>query len=306
MSSSITLKQLQDFHTIDRKAFARLVLHLGWDPYQSAKVVAFWNWLEAKGYRYFVKNVLPFSDELFNALAYDAITCLNYLSQNSLSATSIVLYKNVPLMPILLGKEFSVETIFKDREIVKFWIQKYIKNVCERVFRDIVPQNLAYGSQALVPIQDSLVPLQCGSESNLGYKQECFHSHMAPTVLASPNYSIWDRGTLALMPKTADTVQTQAPLLEEDRTLFVTFSKGHYISKEELRELLNRKFGNCVESIHMKVSTKMPSLFATVVLNSPSDVAEILGGKRIAKYSINGKDVWAKRYIQWDRSHLLR
>lgn len=36
-------------------------------------------------------------------------------------------------------------------------------------------------------------------------------------------------------------------------------------------------------------------LTACVVVRSPSDVDAVLGGKKIAKQSINGKDVWVRR-----------
>lgn len=38
-------------------------------------------------------------------------------------------------------------------------------------------------------------------------------------------------------------------------------------------------------------------LFARVVVHSTSDITKILGDNDLVKFSINGKDVWVRRFV---------
>ncbi|GLT81865.1 hypothetical protein SLE2022_002950 [Rubroshorea leprosula] len=97
------------------------------------------------------------------------------------------------------------------------------------------------------------------------------------------------------LPENENHVQDPTPAPENNRTLFITFSKGHPISKQELEDLITRKFGYCVETIYMKIDPE--PLFARVVVHSTSDITKILGDNDLVKFSINGKDVWVRRFV---------
>jgi hypothetical protein len=58
---------------------------------------------------------------------------------------------------------------------------------------------------------------------------------------------------------------------------------------------VRRSFGNCVEKVFVQDQPNMRLLTACVVVRSPSDVYAVLGGKKIARQSVNGKDVWVRR-----------
>ncbi|VVA40933.1 PREDICTED: LOW QUALITY PROTEIN [Prunus dulcis] len=56
-------------------------------------------------------------------------------------------------------------------------------------------------------------------------------------------------------------------------TLFLTFSRGHPVSEEELRGFFTRKFGECIEAICMGAEERNSQpLFARVVVKSSSDI----------------------------------
>ncbi|KAK3206105.1 hypothetical protein Dsin_020151 [Dipteronia sinensis] len=87
---------------------------------------------------------------------------------------------------------------------------------------------------------------------------------------------------------------TQASSSSIDRTLFVTFSKGHPVTKEQLSDFFNRKYGeNCVETIYMG----QQGLYARVVVQSISYVTLILGEKELAQFSVDGKDIRVRRFV---------
>ncbi|KAF3433842.1 hypothetical protein FNV43_RR24945 [Rhamnella rubrinervis] len=84
----------------------------------------------------------------------------------------------------------------------------------------------------------------------------------------------------------------------DDRTIFLTFSKGYPISESEIIEFITRKFGDVIEYIYMQeVSPEDQPLYARLVLRSVTDIVVVLSGKTKAKFSINGKHVWARKFV---------
>ncbi|KAK0605604.1 hypothetical protein LWI29_028634 [Acer saccharum] len=91
-----------------------------------------------------------------------------------------------------------------------------------------------------------------------------------------------------------ETTMTQASSTSIDRTLFVTFSKGHPVTREQLSDFFDRKYGeNCVEAIYMG----QQGLYARVVVQSTSYVTLILGKKELAQFSVDGKDIRVRRFV---------
>ncbi|CAN1169257.1 hypothetical protein LINPERHAP2_LOCUS28311 [Linum perenne] len=87
---------------------------------------------------------------------------------------------------------------------------------------------------------------------------------------------------------------------DDDKTLFLTFSKGFPVTKDEVVELLTRKYGEgSVVSVMMfenVVCGDQQTLFAKMMMRSVTVVDEVLGGNKIAKFRINEKHIWAKKY----------
>ena len=84
---------------------------------------------------------------------------------------------------------------------------------------------------------------------------------------------------------------------EEDRTMFLTFSRGFPVSEKEVKQLFTGSFGDRVESVTMgDADVNRQNLFAVMVLKDVATVDRILTGQRIAKLHINGKHIWARKY----------
>ncbi|KAI3684670.1 hypothetical protein L6452_33895 [Arctium lappa] len=89
-----------------------------------------------------------------------------------------------------------------------------------------------------------------------------------------------------------------AEVQPDNRTLFVTFSRGYHVSEQEVREFFTGVFGECIDSFYMQeVSVGENALFAKIVLNHPYYIPLILGGGRKTKFTINGKHVWVRKFI---------
>lgn len=74
------------------------------------------------------------------------------------------------------------------------------------------------------------------------------------------------------------------------------------MTKDEVTQLFTRFHGDCVVSVQMQenVSSNEQPLFARMVLDSIAAVDRILNGRRIAKFRINGKHIWARKYERRD------
>lgn len=84
----------------------------------------------------------------------------------------------------------------------------------------------------------------------------------------------------------------------ENRTLFVTFSKGYPVTEAEVREFFTKLFGECIESFHMQpVTPPEQALYARVVFCKPDIIDLVLNGLQKAKYTINGKHLWMRKFI---------
>ncbi|KAL2458883.1 uncharacterized protein Fot_55446 [Forsythia ovata] len=84
----------------------------------------------------------------------------------------------------------------------------------------------------------------------------------------------------------------------EDRTMFVTFSRGYPVAEREVRHFFSTNFGDCIESFHMQeVRPHEQPLYARVVFLKPSFIPEILDGTEKAKFTINGKHVWMRKFV---------
>ncbi|KAI3737164.1 hypothetical protein L2E82_27159 [Cichorium intybus] len=88
----------------------------------------------------------------------------------------------------------------------------------------------------------------------------------------------------------------------DDRTLFVTFSRGYPVAEWEVREFFYGLFGECIESFYMQeVAAGEHALFAKIVLNHLSYIHAVLSGGTKAKFTINGKHVWMRKFIPRDQ-----
>ncbi|XP_057528226.1 uncharacterized protein LOC130806973 [Amaranthus tricolor] len=90
----------------------------------------------------------------------------------------------------------------------------------------------------------------------------------------------------------------QRNLPSSERTIFLTFSKGYPISYEELRDFLSGIFGDIIEELTMQeVSENEQPLYAKLVVRNAIAMEAVLSEEGKTKFSINGKHVWARKFI---------
>ncbi|EEF46977.1 uncharacterized protein LOC8259466 [Ricinus communis] len=278
--ASITLEELHTYHAIDREIFSRLVISLLRDPAESLLVMATWLWLEDKGCPNMIAKMIGLSNLLVNALADEAVLCLKCLESSTLSMLSNG-GNSIPLTARIMEKNISLEMFYHDKFSAISGIKNFLTTVCARIFTDILQHVTATTS---TPAEGPLVIP--------GFPHPIFGNVTVTPRSLDFNYpagGLWGWGP-------------NNNVSEDERTMFLTFSRGFPVTIEEVTELFSRLHGACVVSVQMQenLPPNEQPLFARMVLDSTTAVDRILNGRRIAKFRINGKHIWARKYERRD------
>ncbi|KAJ7966170.1 Rho guanine nucleotide exchange factor [Quillaja saponaria] len=275
--ASISIGDLHQFHRTDREVFSCLVVKLMRNPTESLLVMALWMSLEDIGYPNIIVNMTGLSDAMVNALATEAVSCLKCLEGNT---HGIPLVSVLPLTTIIVHREISLHMFNQKRFTAVSGIRSFLNNVCARIFTDILELVLGRTSQ-IIPNVPLVIP---------GFPHPLFGS-----LTIMPNKPI---GNDISEEKLWGWIPSDDVSMD-DKTLFLTFSRGFPVTKEEVIELFSVILGFRVETINMGTATSPSSeqpLYATMVLDSVTTVDQILGGKHVSKFRINGKHIWARKY----------
>ncbi|KAM2337586.1 hypothetical protein ACFX1X_017429 [Malus domestica] len=274
MSSSSVISQvtLHTLNNTNREIFSRLVLTLRRDVAESLMIMALWLFLQEKGYNKFVHRMVRLPNAVLSALADEAVQCLKYLESTDCPRTISRTAPNggsLRLTKRLLGKEISLQIISVNRYTL----------ISGRI---LFPLSHAHFS----PEDTFVIPL--------------FPNGLFGNVkIVNPDSSI-DHGV------PTGGLWGWSPFLElsvDDRTMFLTFSRGFPVSQYEVKELFMELLGSetCVENVQMENGppNEQP-LFAKLVLSTVVYVDRVLKGTRVSKFRINGKHIWARKYERRD------
>ena len=290
VSVVVSQEEFNRFHTIDRELYTLLVINLFRDPAESMQVMGLWLWLEQKGFHNVTLKMLSLPHFFINELADEAVTCLKFLTgstETPLSSYDINI-SDIPLIQCLMEKGITFKFFNDNRQNAASEIAKIVNEVCVRAFTDIM-------QQAVVLVENN------NSTQN--------HSMVLPSLHSNFGRFGQHFGGTTSSSSTSGTPElhgTQVP--PDDRTMFVTFSKGYPVFDWEVREFFTRTYGDCIESLHMQdVQPNEQSLFARIVFHSASTIDVILNGLSKAKFTINGKHVWMRKFIpKRNKSQLMQ
>ncbi|KAE8684901.1 hypothetical protein F3Y22_tig00111105pilonHSYRG00673 [Hibiscus syriacus] len=298
-SHTISPEELKLFHTIDRAIFCRLVLNLQREPFESMHVMALLLWLErsvACGEN-LVYTIQTWPDTFVDALAIESVQCLNCINSDEFPFGHFENdYCIVPLIRMLTNDDISLRFFHENRVEIVHGVVNLVHDVCYRAFDDIMKQAL-YGA-TIMPILPSLRPNFHGFDpedvSSFRAQKKCMDNEME---------DLWNRIHSVRISSSEEKKKGDDNNKEEveadDRTIFLTFSKGYSVSEDEVRNFFTRRFGEVFEGIEMQeVEKGEQPLYAKLVLETGTTLEMILNGKPKAKFSINGKHVWARKFVR--------
>ncbi|XP_052198332.1 uncharacterized protein LOC127805622 [Diospyros lotus] len=253
---------------MDRKLYAILTMELQRDPHESMRTMALWIWLERFGYKNLIERISSMPHFLINELVKEAVICENYLNTNL--SLQFSRPNDLLLTQSLTSNEISLRYFHENKLTIFKAIAKITSDVCVRAFKDIMKEAIKrnYG-QYLAAIG---TPMPSFVQPNLAQQMiyGAVNTYLPQTSLVHP----------------------------EDRSLFATFSRGEPVGEMEIREFFNNFFGDCVESIYIQeVQVGEQPIFARIIFNSLSWIELILDGLEKAKFIINGKHVWMRKFV---------
>ncbi|KAJ7944724.1 Rho guanine nucleotide exchange factor [Quillaja saponaria] len=83
---------------------------------------------------------------------------------------------------------------------------------------------------------------------------------------------------------------------EESRTLFLTLSIGHPLTKDEIVNFFTENWGQVVEDAYFVEESQQggPPLNGKIIFNSSLVVPMVLNGKNSAKFIVNNRNLYAR------------
>lgn len=282
---TVTLDEFKLFHGIDRSLYLILIRNLVRDPLESLYIMGLWLWLERAGFSHFISKILSLPPFLINELADEAVTCLRCTNpQLPFSSEST----EIPLTHSLVKKDISLH-FFHEHHLTAFKeIENLVRGVCIPSLSDIVEkEHYAKFVQSSMNCQ-MMMPSHAASTSSANSVRE-------PS--SYDNLVMQSLGFVSDSPPSRGKARANE-VSRNERTMFVTFSKGYPVTESEVRQFFGRLFGNCIESFHMQeVKADEQSLYAKIVFTRPSFIQSILNGVGKAKFTINGKHVWMRKFV---------
>ncbi|KAK9913321.1 hypothetical protein M0R45_037139 [Rubus argutus] len=312
----VSIQELNLFHTIDRKLFTRLVLSVGRDSTESAQVMALWMWLEHNGKEFDLvyKILMTLPNTLLNAMAEESVSALNCIQSNEFPFSDLDITPEIPLLQAMSNSGVTLRFFHENRFAITQGVIRLFNDVCLRVFEDLLFQphqkkkaddeenstevnglyNPVMGAIAHSNMQGGAhIPLYWHPQmnsANLHYLSGGFDPY--DLALHRQNLNKEMEEVLSRLNLNDDEDQEVPP---EERTVFLTFSKGYPLSENDLRKFFTRKFGEIIDGIHMQ---QVPEpIFARLVLRSASSIPVVLDGKSTVTFFINGKHARARNFV---------
>ena len=209
----VTKEEFNLFHNVDRQLFIRLVVELGRDISESINVMAFLMCIEmiTKEFDLVAKILQHWPNVMLNRLADEAVFILDCIASFPYP-NDCVREKKFPLIQHILHHNVTFEFFHEKRLELITDVTKFINEVCIRAFTDIIEHMIYNG----VAEQQELYLANLHGTASLP-------THMLPqAAYYTPNDS-------PMVPQQID-----------DRTLFMTFSRGYPVSENELRDFFSR------------------------------------------------------------------
>lgn len=165
---------------------------------QVKKVIAFWLVLEEIGYHDLIRAINCLDNTAIEALHHEALQCLECIQPNFV--TSVQAQELLGLFDEPMRRRF----LYCNRDFIYRRYEHVMETVCDKIFGE----NKSVEAEESGFSQISKPPGKCFYEQGLAASQSSLH------------------------PDAIEFNPTQTP--EESRTMFLTFSMGHPLSREEI------------------------------------------------------------------------
>ncbi|CDY20885.1 BnaC05g26070D [Brassica napus] len=306
----VTRDEFHSFHKIDRDLFTRLVFVLKRDMNQSSQVIAFLLVVEELGFaRNLVAYLVSSPDILIDAVASEVGVCISILYNQDYSSFFLLNHNNndevvIPFLKGLTDSNLTLSYINQYRETILVGVTKNLNDVCNRAFDDIYEKG--YKEQLLAleraTVIEEMKKIRLGAPQQTLTRLSVQHQTPSWWNVQQQIPPVDEKAKAAVKEtKRVDNKDDEEEVTPaDDRTVFLTFSKGYPISESEVRVHFTRKFGEVIEAIVMQeVQENEQPLFARMVLKMEyaSKIEEIVTPMNKNKFTIDGKHVLVRKFF---------
>ncbi|KAF2315413.1 hypothetical protein GH714_039148 [Hevea brasiliensis] len=268
-----TFEALAAVHEHARSVFCRL-MGIGRVAEESLKVIAFWMWLDCRGFQNIITMLSSRDDKFLSLVSDEAVAVLS-----SLQITNSTISPNLMRITLTLAPRFLSP--------VSFSLTKKRggeEETVEEITEWLEPSGEGSSNEKTLfsGVDDNWSPYSAGETER--------------SLPLLPSSSVGSN--LNPFAKEWNPITERAS--EEDRCLFFTFSKGYPLTENKIIDFFTAKYGPCVERVYVhwpcpRRRNRRSALFGKVVFKAFCVAFVILSGKNEAKFKVDGKPLWCKR-----------
>lgn len=228
---------LKLFHSLEREIFCRLVARLGQDQDKMMVVIALWLWFESIGHYDFIGHVAANSNEVVLGFLEEAQACIDRL----LGVQDPNRGEELPLTNSLVTEPMMLRFFEYHRIVAVDGVCYFLQNVCKIIFDDITVERVAQDADH----PDNRRVLESGNpgRSGVGTSKQGVIPRGAPTAMSVTADLMGGPVAGAMPPQPPRSMLNPLarpwspatdPSPEDQRSMFITFSRGHPISREDI------------------------------------------------------------------------
>ncbi|KAG9452949.1 hypothetical protein H6P81_005853 [Aristolochia fimbriata] len=305
---------LLTFYTMERNLFTHLVTRMSIQPSLAKSCIALWLWLEFIGHHDLVQRILSQRDvRMIRAIIAEGQSCLAMLRSDSRQPLDS---NDIPLTAALIKEPISLRFFHYNRDVATPGISHFLHNVCDLIFSDAATRIMEQGGidQAVVVRRSGVIPVATHSSlsldiattnivchDELGLRESTLTSIERLTSITgeSSSQSTTIHPPVASQSNSHHLISRLNPMAEpwspnlarnseDHRSMFLTFSRGYPLRREEVLRFFTSRWGNCVQTLSIeRTQNDSQPMYGRVVFSNASVIPLILNGNTTAKFVVN-------------------
>ncbi|XP_059639197.1 uncharacterized protein LOC132281510 [Cornus florida] len=287
-----SLVDLLLFYTLERVLFNRMVSQMCKNPQSVKMAMSLWLMLEEIGYYDLTRMVNSFDDSTIETIFKESLACLECIQPDAVEPTES---DDTPVFVSLFDEPMSRRFFYYNREFMYRRYNHTMDTVCNKIF----------GERSAIEVYD-----QCSAAEAVVRPVGEGTSGAAGTLLAggSGEESCCRGGEApkqsTLNPNASDFVPGQTR--DDTRTMFLTFSRGFPLSREEIIHFFTSyvynvgswRWGDVVQDVVVEqAGGGVPPLYGRIIFKTAMIIPIILNGQAKAKFLLGRKHLWARIYV---------
>ncbi|OVA08784.1 hypothetical protein BVC80_4511g1 [Macleaya cordata] len=278
------------FHIVDRHLFIRLVRFMGKDAALTKMVIALWLLLEELGYKDLIRTIFSKDNSTLDAIFQEATSCLNCMDPNT--GVQPTDFNDTPLLYLLLNEPINRRYFYYNRDFLLNGLNHILNSICSVIFDE----------NSLKAVEDPAMNLSVLGAFGEGTSAQgallgSTSSHSSTTGPVVTTDQTLSTGASPSLNPSANPFVVAESTPKDQRSMFLTFSNGFPLRREEIFQFFTANWGPIVEEVMIERTTRgVAPQFGRVVFNNASIIPRILNNQPTAKFFVNGKDLWARMY----------